>query len=190
VVAAGGVPAGKVEKINGGSGSDTLQLICIAAPGTTGDFTVTDPSTGGTYQVKSVENVTSSCPVFTSPVNANLTTCTPSVADSFEFDVAAGETVQVAADTVDAGTAADLCVFGSCDNGVSFLADDNVACTFPPPSFGCPSASFVPASGATCSVTVTTCSSSCANAAVANYRLSVTRNGGNASLLLTGDDVP
>jgi hypothetical protein len=126
----------------------------------------------------------------TSPVTEDLTTCNPSVSDNWQFVVSAGETVHLKADTVDAPTAADLCFFGTCEGGSTFSADDNSACTFPPPGFSCPDASFVASATGTCSVGVTLCSSSCANPATANYSLLVTRNGIHTELGLIDDDVP
>jgi cysteine-rich repeat protein len=126
-----------------------------------------------------------------SPVTEDLTTCTPPVTDFWEFSVASGETVALLADTVDAGTAADLCFSGSCSPSSDiFFGDDNFACTFPPPSFSCPQDTFVATGNATCTVEVRVCSAACADPNTANYSLTVTRNGIHTLLTLVGDDVP
>jgi hypothetical protein len=49
-------------------------------------------------------------------------------------------------------------------------------------------ASFVAPTHGICTVSVTLCSSSCANPATANYRLRITRNGSDTQVGLTRDD--
>jgi cysteine-rich repeat protein len=122
-----------------------------------------------------------------SPVTEDLTTCSPAVTDTWVFSVAAGESISVNADTVDAATAADLCFSGSCPSQ-PFSADDNTACTFPPPSYACPTSTFTAPANGVCTVNVTLCSGACADPATANYQLRVTRNGVDTQVGLTGDD--
>ncbi|TFH23426.1 MAG: hypothetical protein E4H03_06195 [Myxococcales bacterium] len=128
-----------------------------------------------------------------SPVSEDLTPCEPGSVDRYTFPVQAGDTLSVRADTVDAGTAADLC-FGAgsgCDNGDAIEGDDEVPCTFPSPlGFGCPHATFSATADGVCTVEVAECINDCANAAQANYTLSVQKAGGAVPLQLTADDEP
>jgi hypothetical protein len=133
-----------------------------------------------------VRTVPSSASVAPGPVSEDLSPCF--AADSWEFDVSAGETVFLEADTVDAGTAADLCFVGSCSSGDVFFGDDDFACTFPPPAFGCPRQMFSASGTGTCTVEVRVCSSACADFSTANYGLTVQRDGSFADLTLVGDD--
>jgi cysteine-rich repeat protein len=125
-----------------------------------------------------------------SPAAEDLTTCSPGVRDTWQFLVSDGQTVHLKADTVDAASAADLCLFTRCSGTGTFSADDNMACTFPPPSFACPDVSFVASADGLCTVTVRTCSSSCADAATARYSLSVTLDGSAAVVGPSEDDAP
>jgi hypothetical protein len=125
-----------------------------------------------------------------SPVTEDLTTCDPRVGDTWIFGVVAGQTVLVKGDTVDAGTAADLCFFGTCTGGQTLFADDTTTCTFAPPGFGCPESTFVAAMTGQCTVTMAPCSSECADPATANYRLRVTLDGSDTVLRAIEDDVP
>ena len=123
-----------------------------------------------------------------SPVTEDITPCAPAK-DEWQFEVRAGETVEIGADTVDAGTAADLRFSVFCDTGDFLVADDEQPCTFPPPFFACPLGSFVASADGLCQVTVDVFDSVCSSEATANYELSVTRDGAHAPLLLTGDDI-
>ena len=125
-----------------------------------------------------------------SPVAEDLTTCFPPVRDRWQFVATAGQTVYLKADTVDAGTAADLCFFGRCESGDFFSADDNVGCTFPPPGFSCPETSFAVSGTGTCFVSVGLCSGACADVSTALYSLTVTLDGNPAVLGLSDDDTP
>jgi hypothetical protein len=116
----------------------------------------------------------------------DLTPCFPAVFDRWTTQVAAGEDLIMWADTTDAGTAADLCVEVACDNGQGGYGDDNVPCTFPPPSFSCPLVSFTANSNTTCSVVVKTCAGQCADSSTARYRLDMTGAGATLDL----DDAP
>jgi len=127
---------------------------------------------------------TPECPV--GPVLEDLSPCFAN--DVWEFDVTAGDSVFLEADTVDAATAADLCFFGSCDTGDFFSADDIFPCTFPPPAFSCPLATFVASADGTCTMNMQTCSSACADFDRAGYSLSVQRDGSFTNLTLIGDD--
>jgi hypothetical protein len=134
---------------------------------------------------ESFEPGTPECPV--GPVLEDLSPCFAQ--DFWEFDVSAGDTVFLEADTVDTATAADLCFFGSCDAGDFFGGDDTFPCTFPPPGFSCPRDTFVASGSGMCAVTVLTCSSACADFGRANYSLTVQRDGAFTDLTLVGDDL-
>lgn len=125
-----------------------------------------------------------------SPVTEDLITCNPRVGDTWIFGVAAGQTVRTTGDTVDGATAADLCLFGICEGGQYFFADDSTTCSLPPPNFACPESTFVAAMTGACKITMTLCSSECADAATANYQLRVTLNSSDTTLRLAEDDVP
>ncbi len=110
-----------------------------------------------------------------------------SATDTWEFDVIGGQAVSIKADTVDAGTAADLIFQGSCaPSGDLITGDDDFDCTFPPPMFRCPLDAFFPTASATCTLNVVN-TSFCTDPNTANYELTVT---GAAALKLTGDDQP
>ncbi len=128
-----------------------------------------------------------------SPIAGNLTPCEPSVLDRYTFEVSAGEQVLVRADTVDAGSAADLC-FGfdsGCTSGDDIAGDEEIPCSFPSPTaFECPESAFIATADGVCTVEVTDCVSDCANAAVANYTLTVQRDTVNAPVQLSADNEP
>jgi hypothetical protein len=121
-------------------------------------------------------------------VQGALTPCGGGASDVWEFSVDAGQTITLAADTVDAATAADLFLFGSCASGDSFSGDDDFACTFPPPAFACPAATFVASASSTCTVSVSSFGS-CADLGTANYLLTVEGDGAGLPLTLVGDDI-
>jgi hypothetical protein len=127
-----------------------------------------------------------SCETASSGGLEDLTPC-GTVGDTWTFDVATGSVVEISADTVDTATAADLCLSVSCP-GVDGFGDDDVSCTFPPPDFACPHTVFTAPEAGSCMLGVQTCSTSCADAATARYRLRVTRDGTDAPLELTADD--
>jgi hypothetical protein len=126
-----------------------------------------------------------SCPQL-SPVTDSLITCQRQ--DTWQFSVNAAQNVVLVGDTADAATAADLCLTVSCTGGDSAGADDNNACTFPPPAFACPRASFVANSAESCTVVFRTCSSACANPNRANYSLRVTLDGTDTTLIRTANN--
>jgi hypothetical protein len=128
----------------------------------------------------------------TSPVQGSLGACGFAAApDVYRVFVNAGDDLHVRADTVSAATASDLCIRVYDTNGTTQLDsfDDDVACTFPPPSFSCPDGTItdVPTRGFVF-VHVRQCSTSCADASNIRYRLSVERNGGAAVLMATDDN--
>ncbi len=121
-------------------------------------------------------------------VTADLLPCAEGVVDTWTFESSPGLSLVVQADTVDAETAADLCLSGSCEGDDPFAGDDQLDCSFPPPRFRCPRAQRSLSALATCEVRVSVCSDACASAAAANYRLSVEVGGNNAPLTLVSDD--
>lgn len=116
----------------------------------------------------------------------DLSPCTTT--DTWQFQARAGQTVDVRLDTTDAATAADLCAELSCGD-LLIPGDDEVSCTFPPPSYACPRIQGIPTTDGICSVTVHTCSA-CASTVRADYSLVVGVAGEEASPALVGDDVP
>ncbi|MFQ5352039.1 MAG: hypothetical protein ACE5D3_03085, partial [Candidatus Binatia bacterium] len=125
-----------------------------------------------------------------SPVNQALVPCDPTVLDRYVFDVVAGEDVLISADTVDSVTAADLAFDGNCGSSVFFSGDDEIVCTFPPPTFDCPETSFVAVASGTCTVDVTEATFDCTDPARANYVLTIVRDGQPALITLVNDNVP
>jgi hypothetical protein len=123
------------------------------------------------------------------PVSEDLTPCSPSTTDVWEFYVTVGSAIDIAADTGDATTAADLCFNGTCLGQGTFGGDDEMSCTFPPPSYACPASSFVALDSGLCTLGMTLCSASCTDLATANYVLSVTGDGFPLALTLVGDDM-
>lgn len=79
-----------------------------------------------------------------SPAQASLQECDHTGnQDQFAFFVEAGQAVYLNADTVDAATAADLRMrIRRPDGSELHEADDDVACTYPPPAYSCPEHSF------------------------------------------------
>jgi hypothetical protein len=126
-----------------------------------------------------------------SPASEDLSPCEPTVFDRYLFPITTGETVVVQADTVNLGTAADLC-FGpgsGCDTGDAIDGDEEIPCSFPSPTgFDCPQANFIASATGTCAVEVTECQGDCADASSADYQLNVTRGGNPALLQLVADD--
>jgi hypothetical protein len=123
------------------------------------------------------------------PVTApeDLTPCL-GVKDRWTFNVSGGGSVVIGADTSVSSTAADLVLEGSCEDGTTFDGDDDVNCTFPPPSNRCPRTSFATQAATSCTVDVLVFQTGpCSSAAEADYTLSVT---GGTGLALTADDVP
>jgi len=118
----------------------------------------------------------------------SIAPCATNVVDRWQFDVVAGEAIAIRVDTVDDDTAADLCLTGSCPGDNSFVGDDEFACSFPPPQFGCPTASFSAEGLNTCRVNVGVCTDNCADATEARYEITVTADGDGLKLSLTADD--
>jgi hypothetical protein len=109
-------------------------------------------------------------------------------ADIWSFDVGAGQSVILEADTTNADTAADLCLIGSCDDGEEFDGDDEFPCRFAPPRYACPLAGFIAASDTTCMVSVETCSANCADPLEADYGLTLRVDDALAPIELIADD--
>jgi len=122
----------------------------------------------------------------------DITPCGEGLGDEWTFDVTTGDTIVVAVDTIDLETAADLAFNVTCGATpvpvLTLFADDEFACTFPPPAYGCPIGSFIAATDATCTVRVSALGA-CANPGLARYGLGVERNGMPATLTLVGDDI-
>jgi hypothetical protein len=129
-----------------------------------------------------------------SPVTSNLTPCQPPVIDRYTFDVIAGDTISVHADTVNAASASNLCFTpgSQCSSGEAIVGDNEAPCQFPPPGGAqCPHANLVATADGTCMVGVTECAPiSCQNPGVADYSLAVTRNGNPAIVDQISDNSP
>ena len=88
----------------------------------------------------------------------------------------AGRGVLARADTMNAATASDLVLSGTCTDGTAFYADD-ASCSAG--FFACPAVDFSTATDATCRVQVRVFGSggSCQDPASADYRLDVSGTG-------------
>ncbi len=123
-------------------------------------------------------------PCAVATVDDALTPCDETHVDVWSFDARAGQQYTVTADTVDAATAADLCIVGSCNGTDPFAGDDEAPC-HDAPGFACPRTTFVALADVPCRVAVTVCSPGCANPTLARYELRVT---GAAELTSVADD--
>ncbi len=126
----------------------------------------------------------------TSPARAALQGCShTAIRDQFAFLVRAGQTVFLKVDTVDAATAADTRLRVRLPDGTElYEADDDVACTFPPPRYSCPQYEFTAAAAGLYAVEVYVGSSEqCADRTRANYELTVTVGGTASDLILVQD---
>jgi hypothetical protein len=126
----------------------------------------------------------------TSPAGLSLRGCDfDAIQDQLAFFVASGQAVYVKVDTVDAATAADTRLRVRTPDGTElYEADDEVDCTFPPPSYGCPEHSFTATTAGLYTVEVYVGSTeSCADPSLVNYGLTVTVDGGPSELILIKD---
>jgi len=110
--------------------------------------------------------------------------CETSHLDLWRFAARRGRRYTITAETVDAASAADLCLVGSCDGGSVFSADDEIPCRSAP-DFGCPRATVDASADGACVVAVTVCSRGCGAGRAARYEISVD---GAESLALVDDD--
>lgn len=125
-----------------------------------------------------------------SPATAALEGCDHlGIRDRYLVFAAAGETVRAAVDTVDTETAADLRLMLSAPDGqVLGEADDELACTFSPPAYGCPELSAVaPTTGLYALEIYVGASEQCADPSTARYLLDVSVAEGPAPLVLERD---
>jgi hypothetical protein len=120
------------------------------------------------------------------PLAEDLTPC--GFQDVWQFQAGAGQSVEVRVDTTDAATAADLCAELTCGE-LQVTGDDDVPCTFPPPSYACPRITGIPTTDGDCFVSVHMCST-CANPDRAAYSLVVGVAGEEANPQLITDDSP
>jgi hypothetical protein len=132
---------------------------------------------------------------FTSPFNSDIVGgCDSERADVFSFVAGDGTMVGVSVDTVSVDTASDLAaeLFTNLDAPFSSTldgGDDEMACTFPPPEFLCPSFAHPVAAGEGGTLYLLVWAiGSCADPARYEYRLSVTVDGVHALLTLVEDD--
>jgi len=128
---------------------------------------------------------------WTSPASTRLEGCDhESLRDDFAVFVAQGESVYLHADTVDAATAADLRLRVRAPGGRELHeADDDVACTFPPPEYSCPAHRFTAAATGLYVVEVYVGRRErCADTQRVNYRLTVTTDEAPADLICVRDN--
>ncbi len=125
-----------------------------------------------------------------SPADASLRGCDhETIQDQFAFFVQTGQAVHAKVDTVDANTAADMRLRLRSPDGAEIAeADDEVPCTYPPPSYSCPEHSFVATSPGIYTVEVYVGSSeSCFDKSLVNYGLTVTVDDQPSDLILFKD---
>ncbi len=125
-----------------------------------------------------------------SPATADLLGCSHTgFIDRYAFFAPAGAEVSLAADTVDAQTAADLRLLVRTPDGAELHeADDDFACTFPPPQWSCPSYTFSAAAAGLYTVEIYVgTSESCADRTRVRYELTATVAGAPAEMVLFGD---
>ena len=124
------------------------------------------------------------------PADGTLNGCDhDTLADEFAFWVEAGQAVYVNADTVDAATAADLRMrVKNPDGSELHEADDDVACTFPPPQYSCPEYAYTATAAGLYSVEVYVGTSErCYDPTRINYKLTVTLDDQPATLIQVRD---
>jgi hypothetical protein len=116
----------------------------------------------------------------------------PGAMDVYSFTATAGTTLQIRGDTVAAATAYDLYIrLSTTPDNSGFLAngDDDWACTFPPPSFGCPDfPASIPTTG-TYYLLVSEAANSYAGA-IGEYAATIVASQPISSLSQVSDNVP
>ncbi|PKN44878.1 MAG: hypothetical protein CVU59_10570 [Deltaproteobacteria bacterium HGW-Deltaproteobacteria-17] len=125
-----------------------------------------------------------------SPFAADLLGCSHTgFVDRYAFFATAGAEVTLTADTVDAPTAADLRLRLRAPDGTELHeADDDFACTFPPPQWSCPTYTFTaPAAGLYTTEIYVGTSEACADRTRVGYELTVNVAGTPAEMILFGD---
>ena len=127
----------------------------------------------------------------TSPALASLEGCDhETIRDRFAFFAESGQAVYVAVDTVDAATAADTRLLVRRPDGSELHeADDDVDCTFDPPSWSCPEYAFTAGTTGLYTVAVYVGSSeACRNRSLANYEITVDVAGTPSELIHFRDE--
>ncbi len=125
-----------------------------------------------------------------SPAPASLLGCNHSaLQDQFAFFAEAGQEVYANADTVDSATAADLRLrIRRPDGSELYEADDDMACTHPPPAYSCPEYGFTADTSGLYYVEVYVgTSQSCFDHSLVNYQLTVKVNDQHSDLILVKD---
>jgi len=126
-----------------------------------------------------------------SPAQASLQGCDhDGIQDQFAFFAEAGQEVYTNVDTVDAATAADLRMrIRRPDGSEVHEADDDVACTYPPPAYSCPEHSFTADTAGLYYVEVYVgASQSCFDHNLVNYQLTVQVDSQQADLIAVKDE--
>jgi len=121
-------------------------------------------------------------------------TCSPDSADRWSFPVSAGDSIHVVVDTVNAATAFDI--YSGLYNSVGAAVgtevdagDDELVCSFPPPSYACPEYTYIATTSGTYEVSVEEYCS-CPGTGLLDYSLLVEVNGVPVTLTQTVDNGP
>lgn len=125
-----------------------------------------------------------------SPSEQSLEGCNhTAILDQLAFFAEAGQAVFLNVDTVDAATAADLRMRIRRPDGTElYEADDEVACSFPPPAYSCPEHSFTADTAGLYYVEIYVGSTQqCFDHSRANYQLTVTLDSQQTDLILLQD---
>lgn len=125
-----------------------------------------------------------------SPFVDSLRGCShTTIRDDYALHARAGQAVSVRVDTVDAQTAADTRLRIRAPDGTELHeADDDVACTYPPPAYSCPSYSFTAPTDGLYQLEVYVGSSQrCADPTLARYVIFAEVAGEDAELILVRD---
>ncbi len=126
-----------------------------------------------------------------SPARASLHGCDHAgIQDRFAFFAQNGDNVYLMADTVNTATAADLRMrIRRPDMSELYEADDEVACTYPPPAYSCPEYAFTAqTSGLYFAEIYVGVTQHCYNHNLADYEITVTVNNQHAELIMVKDE--
>jgi len=118
--------------------------------------------------------------------------CDASAVDVWTFVAVEGEDYAITVDTVDSATTFDPTFhLNDPDGCYAAMADDNFDCTFPPPTFACPSYELVNAAAGAYQVVVyenTYATSECVDGTIGGYLIRIDTAAGDPLLELAHDD--
>jgi len=113
--------------------------------------------------------------------------CAGQIVDVWTVELLAGQTAEVSVDTVDSGSAFDpLMWFNDTAGCTVAYNDDSFDCTYPPPSYQCPSVDYEITADGTYQIVVASYGS-CAGS-TAEYQVAVDVGGADPNLQLLADD--